>query len=385
MRPILSALLALALLSSCTLALGSQNAATKPSSLDLSAFQDTFMLSYYADRSGLPAGAASGPRALTPFQAPVSYARATVPINTIGSLSFAALSTPTSLSNYPEPGESTSFTAAFVTNSGGKIYDVSVTTTFPATNYRGSYVERYFVRDTDANDQWTIADPIGTWNGTTWADDAAARSSMVLTYSDGSTREEAIYSTTATTGPKYDYAALSIDGGLDLSQIGAAPATTSDPKVMFSSVVVYAYKPARNGYFWFWSGKAGAGIIGVRYYTEYADTAGDRYVGRSGSFEKTLGSFGTYGISNPAAIISAVFDSSLKNTLCESVIRQEVTYGLSGTSSADWKASGAATGITTKMMARVANLVTNQDFLVNQLNSNAVSVETTTSSIVYLP
>jgi len=375
------ALIALVLLSftigSCALTTGSQNAATAPSASDLKSIQSSYMASYYAERSGSPDGVSSI-RALTPFSAPASSsgiaARTTVPVEKLSDLSFASLA-PTSFSNFPEPGQMTSFSA---TSAGTNVYLITVTTSYPSTDTRESYVEKYYVYDgADTVGTWTSADIIVADPASATAA-PAARVEMTLSYRDGSSRSEKIYKTSAAGDGKYDPAALSLSGPMLLADVTLPPATSSAGNVMFSSVVVYKYQPARDSSsFWFWKGKKGAGIIGVRYYSEYADSGASAYVGRSAAFEKIVGNFGGYYLDTAAhldAIVAAVSGSGATGILGSSVVRQEVQFGLAGSSSADWCASGSATSSWTRMYTRISDFLNFWDYILIQDGSDIITL-----------
>lgn len=373
------ALIALALLSfslgSCALATGTQNAATAPSASDLKSLQSSYMASYYADRSGSPDGISSI-RALTPFSAASSgpVARTTVPVERLTSLAFVGLA-PATFSNFPEPGQTTSFTATEI-DATNHVYDMKVTTSYPSTDARENYFEEYYVKDGDSDGSWDAdttdyivsgTPPSGPWSSSA----PAARAQMTLSYRDGSVRTEKIYdASTVTGGAKYDFDGLPLSGSLELSQIGAAPSISDDNSEIFSSVVVYKYQPARDSSsFWFWKGKKGAGIIGVRYYTEYADAANQKYIGRSAGFEKIVGSFGTYSLTDATTmgtIVSAVFGSA-SNVLGSSVVRQEVQFALSGS-----YPTGSALSSRTRMQTRIMDFVNSWDYILIQDGSDTI-------------
>ena len=108
---------------------------------ELTAFQKTFMSSYYVERGGRPGGA----RALTPFVSTVSAAlkgaRATVPVLQLTSFSFSNPQ-PNPLVGYPEPGLTSSFTVTPY-DAANHVYDVVVTTTYPATDVMKNYLEMF--------------------------------------------------------------------------------------------------------------------------------------------------------------------------------------------------------------------------------------------------
>src|SRR5208283_4343448 len=114
---------------------------------------------------------------------------------------------------------------------------------------------------------WTIDDFIVVFRAGHWVADLSARKSMVLTFQDGSTRTETIISSSLAGGPKFPASAFNINGSLDLSQ-ASIPTTTTDPNVMYSTIVQYYVTPSTNPNFWFWTGSNNQTILGIRYYTE---------------------------------------------------------------------------------------------------------------------
>ncbi|HUX36715.1 MAG TPA: LamG-like jellyroll fold domain-containing protein [Rectinemataceae bacterium] len=407
---------------SCTLFMGSPSTPGAPSSLDLTVFQKSYMSSYYAERAGGPAGVARSARALTPFSSSASIAsRATVPVNQLATTAFASLvGTTTSLANYPEPGQTSAFSLSiYATTPGGfKVYDVTVTTSFPSTDARKSYVEEYYVADVTSNPGfssttsdmatawtspanlaadgvWTVDDPVVKADSSSpsgWRWDQAARVRMVLTFRDGSTRNETIVSSSLSGGPLFDPAAFDVNGSLDLSQ-AFLPATSVSPYdsisnsgVIFSSVVMYYVTPSTTYNFWFWSGSSAQTILGIRYYTEVADPATGTYTAYTVNFEKAIDQLTTTGGSFTTTLKTVLVGSTF-TTLAESVLRQQVVYGLgSATSGSTTYAVPTGTGaMTTNMQSRVVNIAGQKDFYLSQLNSDNVSLSSWASSTLYTP
>jgi hypothetical protein len=390
-------ILGAALLSSCTLFLGSQNQSTVPSSLDIAAFQKSFMSSYYAERSGAPAGVAGGPRALTPFNGrSASGSRATVPVDQYGSLSWASLlgTTTTIAGSYPEPGQTTSFVVSShgTASNGNPIYDVKATTVFPSTDIRKSYLEEYYVEDSSpgspntgstwaaADGSWTVADPVVKDVGGVWTQDQSARAQMLLTFQDGSTRNETIVSSSLSGGPLFDPTAFSVSGSLDLSQAFVPATAHAGQGVVFSSVVMYYVTPTTNYSYWFWSGSNQQTILGIRYYTEVL--SGSNYSCYTISFEKTIGTLTTTGGSFTSTLKTVVAGSTF-DTLAESVLRQQIVYGLkAGNPTLPDLTTGQTT---TNMQSRVVNIAGKKDFYLQQINSDNVSLSSWDSSTIYVP
>ncbi len=393
-------LLVAALLASCTLFTGNENAGTAPSRDDIALLQKSFMSSYYAERTGAPAGS---PRALTPFAGlQVSGSRATVPINKLTNTAFASLA-PLSLANYPEPGQTTAFTAVLVAGTpvSTKVYDISATTTFAPGDIRAKYVEEYFVQDGGLNGGtfsggvyadgvWTTDDFIVKKKAGVWAladldglgfftKDQSARVKMLLTFTDGSTRTETIISSSTTlpvAGPKFAKSSFDINGSLDLSQAAVPALDNSNPNVMFSSIVQYYVTPSSNPAFWFWTGSNSQTILGIRYYTEVADPAGSTYIAYTTSYEKALSNLSTTGGTFTTTLPTVTVGSNF-STLAESVLRQQVVYGL--TSTPYYLPTGVG-AITTNIKTRVVNVTGSSAFYLSQQNSDYVSLSIPTGN-----
>ncbi len=390
-----------AILSSCTLFTGNQNPGTAPSNADIAAFQKTFMSSYYAERgSGTPTGA----RALTPFSArATSGARTTVPFPSTPYLWANLIGKNTVIvGDYPEPLQTTSFTVtakgtitsiqwAIGINGGAlmtgswAVYDVMATTTYNAPgDIRKTYVEEYYVADCGVGDDpgtWTNNDPIVTLNGAAATQNQAARLQMVLTFQDGSTRTETIISSSLAGGPKFPASAFNVNGSLDLSQ-ATIPTWTTNPNVMFSSIVQYYVTPSTNPNFWFWTGSNNQTILGIRYYTEVATppTGSGAYTAYTTSYEKALDNLTTTG-GTFTTTLSGVTAGSNFQTLAETVLRQQVVYGLGmSTGSSPYYVPTGTGAPTTNMQTRVVNITGNSTFYLNQMNSDFVSLSVPTAS-----
>jgi Concanavalin A-like lectin/glucanases superfamily len=298
--------------------------------------------------------------------------------------------------------------------SNNPIYDVKVTTVFPSTDIRKSYLEEYYVEDSTpgtpnsgstwagADGYWTIADPIVVFSGGAWTQNQAARVQMLLTFQDGSTRNETIVGTsTPGSSPScsvFDPTAFNINGSLDLSQAFVPAAagslgTTSSPYststvsgVVYSSVTMYYVTPTMNYNYWFWAGSGQQTILGIRYYTEVV--SGSTYTAYTVSFEKTIGALTTTGGSFTNTL-QTVYSGSTFNTLAETVLRQQVVYNLeagTGTSSSNPPAPDLTSGqVTTNMQTRVVNIAGQKDFYISQLNSDDVSLSAWATSTIYIP
>jgi hypothetical protein len=372
-----------------------------PSSTDVAAFQKVYMSSYFAERGGAPLGLAG--RALTPFlRSGAAASRATVPVGLLTTVAFGSLA-PARFSNYPEPGQTTAFTATLVagTPTGTRVYDVTATTTYPASDIRNNYVEEYYVQDVGLNGPghvggwntgttfdgiWSVDDPIVKQDAGVWVlgtddyfhHDQTARLRQVLTFADGTSRAETIFADSNSGGSKFDPAPFDITGSLDLSDafIPGAPTTVAASDVLYSSIVIYNVTPSTNPNFWFWQGSVPQAIVGIRYYTEVRDTAANTYTAYTASFEKTVSTLTTTG-GGFATTVAGVYVGSSYDALAESVLRQKVVYGLAPSLT-------SPTGIgamTTNMKSRVVNITGLKDFYLTQINSEEVQLSQATSTI----
>lgn len=380
-------------LGSCTLFGTGDPLIDTPTDAQLESFSKVFMSSYWAERGGAPSGDVA--RAVTPFlprSAESGAARATVPVDRLTeSVLFSDLQ-PKTFPNYPEPGQTTSFTITEVVAVDPKVYRIDVNTTYPSSDLRASYLESYYIKDTDSNGTWTIADEIVD---DTWTPSWKYRLAMRLIFKDGTTRDETIVSVSTPgadgDGPKFSPAAFDIDGSLELSQ-AFVPATLlpsdslidasgSNGEVMYSSVVMYYVTPATNPSYWFWGGSVKQTILGVRFYTEVADDAADTYTSYTASFEKTFSILTTENgafVEDPANFELAaedVYVGATWDSLAESVLRQKVVYGLAGTATTGdyYKPSGTG-AISSRMQTRVVNAAGLRDFILDQMNDEALAL-----------
>jgi hypothetical protein len=360
---------------------------TSVSSGDIAAFQKVFMSSYFAERGGAP----DSGKGLTPFRTAVagSGSKATVPTGLLTNPSFASLA-PLTFSNYPEPGQTTSFTATSY-DAANHVYAIKATTTYPSGDLRSQYVEEYYVEDgnptfsTAADGTWDTNDPIVKLSGSTWVQDQKARVQQVLTFTDGTTRTETIVAQTKDWGlaptntPKF--ASFDVNGSLDFSQSFVPDGSGSPANIVFSSVVVYTVTPSVTTNFSFWQGTQAQSIVGIRYYTEYKDTgAAKTFSSTTVSFEKTVDTLTTTGGSF-STTLATVFAGSQFSTLAESVLRQQVTYSLDGSNNII-----LSTGVkTTRMQTRVADITSSRDFYLSQLDSDSAALGSWTTSSIYTP
>jgi len=384
----MSAKLIILLLIGLVLALGGCNLFIDPSSTgavnasDIAAFQKIFMSSYAAERGGKAGGA----RALMPFGAAISSGpeRTTVPVGLLTNTSFLSPG-PTAFVNYPEPGQTTTFTLT-ARDATNNVYDITATTTYSAGDARKNYVEEYYVRDIGKNGLgyfdtatpdylWTFDDPIVVWTGAAWVQDQKARVRQILTFPDGTTRTETIVSQTDFNTGLPRFAAFDVNGSLDFGQF-FYPAT--DSNAAFSSVVVYTVTPGTSSNFWFWQGAQAQTILGIRYYTEF--NQGGKSYSYTILFEKTLNTLSTQGVSAPL-VWQTVFVGSQFDTIAESVLRQQATYDLDGNGNRI-----LSSGImTTNMESRVVNITGQKDFFLQQLNSDYVTLSSWDTTTIYTP
>ena len=359
----------------------------KVSTADQAAFQKVFMSSYFAERGGLPGGA----KGLTPFikgagsSTQPSGSKATVPVGQLADTHFATLS-PKTFINYPEPGQTTTFTLT-TWDAANHVYDVTATTTFPSDDMRKTYVEEYFVMDGNptyslgADGIWTTDDAIVRLSGGLWVQDQKARVQQVLTFQDGTTRTETIvaYSTGAGQPPLFDKTGLDVNGSLDFSQL-FYPAQVPSPlstTIQFSSVVMYYVTPSTNTNFWFWKGTQAQTILGIRYYTE--DLSGGQLNTYTVAFEKTVDALTTTGGSFSTTLAS-VFAGSKFSSLAESVLRQQVTYTVTN------GVPDFSTGTKiTNMKTRVADVTSQKDFYLQQLSNDSVTLSGYDTTTIYTP
>ncbi len=387
-----------------------------PTSAEIEAYQTLFMSSYWAERGGAPASAAG--KALTPFlPRSAAASKATVPVDNLSDTSFATLAANPPASNtiadYPEPGQSTVFTVASVsgTPAGTAVYDITATTSYASGDLRKTYVEEYYVQDLGLNTEaipyfsgatpdltWTIDDPIvkkdesGNWTYDTALEfaevnqwlirDQKARIRQVLTFQDGTTREETIVADSNSGGSLFAAKPFAVEGSLDLSQAFVPDKVEIGGDVLYSSVIVYNVTPATKPAFWFWEGSVEQSILGIRYYTEAKDEALETYTAHTVSFEKVVSALVTTG-GSMTTTLKGVTSGTEFDALAENVLRQQVvsTLDMSGA----YPTAVAGTGlITTNMRSRVVNITGSKDFYIDQLNKDAAKLTLLDTSL-YTP
>jgi hypothetical protein len=240
---------------------------------------------------------------LTPFSKPASGLRAKATVDLSVSLSFNN----GSKSNYPEPGQTTSWTVTLY-DATNKIYKISATTLYPANSPAERTVEEYFVKDIDtgegnAFDSWTYHDPIVNSAG---AQNQTYRIQYYTRFRDGSIRNERIllmsnknqdstYTTWTPEGSNTSnntFEVFDINGSLEYPAVFNPTTSTT---ATYSSIVLYTHTRTRTLDYWFWQGTSYQNTVGIRYYTEKPNTAGAAVYGTTLVFEKTLDTLLTLG------------------------------------------------------------------------------------------
>ncbi len=366
-RYLLMALVSLiAVLSSCTLAVGPSNTLD---STNLADFQRRIMTTF-----DILNGSAITEKALTPFEnrGIASQSKATVPI--FGSQSFdlptAGITEPVIIDKYPEVDQTSSWTVGTTTTAN--VYLVKVATVFADGDIRKHQDEWYYILSSDL--VWTTADPVCKEDGTP-AQSHRARNR--LTYDDGSYQDEVIVNT------KYysdtdAFAAFGIDGSLDYP--GAFLPKVNDD-ASYSSVVVYTRTFTDKPDFSFWSGNRVQTIVGIRYYTEILSTDHSVLTGSMIVFEKSITSLYSYA-GDFLDAYSSLFLPVLSGTpdqamLALTVIRQESTYKVASyTDGSNYTLSYSDPSNTrdTRAKTRVVNIPAQKDNYVTRINDEASEI-----------
>lgn len=311
---------------------------------------------------------------LTPFSKPQSGSslqpKATVDVST--PVSF----TNGSKSNYPEPGQITSWTVTLY-DTANKIYKVSVTTTYPSTSPAEKTVEEYFVKDIDtgsgnAFDTWTVHDPIVDSQGN---QNQTYRIQYYTKFRDGSIRNEKIlmmsnrnpdnsYTTWTPAGSstvKNTFTTFDINGSLDYPVVFDPPIDPGNT-VRYSSIVLYTHTRTNTLSYWFWQGTSQQNTVGIRYYTEEENTAGAAVYGTTLVFEKTLDTLLTLG-GTLADSLADIYVGGSNDALVKTVTRHAVTFNSSNT----------ATSMETQSKAVVYDVTGNQTLYVQKINDAATT------------
>lgn len=350
---------------SCTLTMEPESIA-RPS--ELGDFRSTYLNTFdILNGSFLPASRAFHPSAYADSgSASGTTSRATVPTLTesyeLPTTVGASLSG--SRANYPEPGQSSTWTVTRTNALSDTVYRIEVTTSYPETDPRERYVEAYYVRSADST--WNKDDPIVTPAG---ADDAGYREKNELRYRDGSVQVETIVDVTSR------FAAFDIDGSLDYPD-AFSPAL--DPSAPWSSVVAYRRVFDSAPSFYFWQGKRVSAIVGLRYYTERVE--GDRLVGTTLVFEKAVTSHSTEGGSFVDTFSSLFLPGLAADPspafLARTVVRQRISYGYSG-GAIDYDDAVRDT----RSKTRVVNIPAQADSYITLINDEAAALATAPESL----
>ncbi len=205
-----------------------------------------------------------------------SVGRATVPVHNTDLLTDVAFSeTSGSLSDYPEKGQTTSWT---VDSQGDSIYKINSTTQYANRDAIDHTEEIYYVKDENGDGQWTKDDPLVKPDGTV---DNLYREKFVTVFENDSTRYVEIEENT-TDDPTVNYAAFDINGSLEFPEGDWTP--TVNTSAQYSSKVTYQQEVSKRFAFWNVMNKV---IVGARYYTEHDDGSGG-VVQTSVSYERAV-------------------------------------------------------------------------------------------------
>jgi len=349
---------------------------------DLAEFQGKYMTTFdILNNSFTQSG-----RAFSPFNTPVQTptSRATVNVTSLVdengdpvTITYAEAVAGTavhSLSNYPEVGQTSSWTVESAGNNGpNDFHKITVTTTFPSYDPRASQVESYYLVDRDPSNtavsdgKWNTADTVCDNTGN---DDATYRAVNVLTYRDGSTQEEAIKDVDSRFSP------FDINSSLDYP---GAFMPIADAGAEYSSVVVYTRNYSDAPDFSFWSGNRVRTIVGVRYYTEKLTADHQYLIGTMIVFEKAITSLMTSG-GDFTDYYSSLFLPQIdaepnQSYLALSVIRQQTTYKVASyVSDSQYTLDYNQSTRDTRAKTRVVNIPAQQDNYVTLINDEAAAI-----------
>lgn len=122
-------------------------------------------------------------------------------------------------------------------------------------------------------------------------------------------------------------------------------------------------------------------MLGVRYYTEVADSSAETYTAYTASFEKTFSTITTDG-GDFAGSLPGVAVGSSWDSLAESVLRQRVVYGLTTTGDPAYYVPTGAGAVTSRMRTRVVNAAGLRDFILDQINDEALAISLAESTFL---
>lgn len=183
--------------------------------------------------------------------------RATVPVHTIGPLTFAG----GIVYDYSETGQITTYTVAAPI---ADLYRISSVTTYPFNAALTNTTEEYYIKDVSVLGSWTNADPVVTGAG---AVDNTYRLKFETAYLDGTLRSYRIGTDTSTNNWQgVKYTAFDINGSMDFPTVDVAPAV--DGVALYSSKVDYLQDVNKKFSMW---GRKYIALVGTQYYTEHLD------------------------------------------------------------------------------------------------------------------
>lgn len=366
-------------LDSCTL-LVNDNASSTLGGPEVQAFQRSIMTSFDTASGSAPTGS----RALTPFHTVTSSgARATVPVFGATSIDLPISgSVSGSQSNYPEPGQTSSWTIAYYSAVGGKnLYRIDVTTIFASEDPRATQVESYLIKDINGDGKWTTADTIVDTSGT---DNSAYRLQNHLVYRDGSTQDDII--TTVKFAPN-GWAAFDINGSLDYPSLFIPVADTT---ATYSSVVAYTRTFSSTPSYTFWSGSSVKTIVGIRYYTEHLVNGNTQLQADMAVFEKAVTDLSTVSgnfVDNASSLfLSGVAENPNPTFLSQTFLRQRIVYGWDAANTKPVYSSAARD---TRIKTLVVNISGQKDFYITKINNQAATLTSTsidpTNGTLFIP
>ena len=367
---ILSLAVLLTALASCTLT-------STPPALSESGQLGSFRSSYMTTFDVLNNSFNQSGKALVPFNGPkqASLARATVPVDSSTHITLPTDANPVtgSQSNYPEVGQTSTWTITKTVTTN--VYYVQVLTTFPAYDPREKQEEWYYILDNQdgtplAYGTWTNADVVCKADGTV---DSKYRERNRLYYRDGSYQDEVIVDVRNLGS---GFALFDINGSLDYP---GAFVPNTDASAAYSSVVVYTRNFTDAPSYSFWSGNRAQAIVGIRYYTEKVSSDNTQLIGTMIVFEKAITSTKNEAGDFLNTYSSLFLPDLAKNTdnafLALTVIRQQTTYGLSSyTGPSTYTVDYSKGTRDTRAKTRVVNIAAQQDNYVTLINNEAAQI-----------
>ncbi len=345
---------------------------TTATSSEQTAFRNTFMQTFNVETTGLLSNHAEA--TLLPGPSRRVTPSATIPVDQI-SRSFAG----GSLTDYPEPGLTTSYTVTSAPEVGTNVYRIETTTTYPSSSAIDTYEEDYYVKDVSEGDPntadgvWDENDPIVNENGN---QDQLHRVKHQINFDDGSVRYETIVKVAYQAEGDVGFAPFTELIGLDYPELYYPE---SDANAVYSSVVVYTQTGITNPDFSFWSGSQEQSIVGVRFYTEHFVDGDDRYKGTTVAFEKAISTLVTESGSFIDQLVD-IFIGSEHTTLAESVFRKEVIFPVIG-----GEIQSSAEASNSVMRTHVVDITSQTDFQLQLLNDESLMLLDWEGATYYVP